>query len=65
MLESIEQGSASEIVFVAQGISKNRDVPLAEVRLSSKAVALKLKKGLGERKKRDNNLHGRDERTVL
>jgi hypothetical protein len=36
VLESIGQGSSSEIIFVAQGRSNNRDIQLAEVRLQQR-----------------------------
>ena len=51
VLNSIEPGIASEIIFVSQGRSNNRDVPLAEVRMSSKEVALRLRKSFAQKKK--------------
>ncbi len=37
-------GIASEIIFVSQGTSNNRDIPLAEVRMSSKTITVRLRK---------------------
>ena len=50
-LNAIEPGSASEIIFVSQGRSNNRDIPLAEVRLSSKEIAKRLRKTFAQKNK--------------
>ena len=50
VVEKIEQGSSKEIIFISQGRSNNRNIPLAEVRLSSKEVAKKLRKTLAKKK---------------
>jgi hypothetical protein len=42
VLEKIEQGSSSQITFVAQGRSSNRDVPLVEGRMNSREAAIRL-----------------------
>jgi hypothetical protein len=49
-LESIEKGSSQQIVFISQGKSGNRDIPLAEVRLASKETAVKLRKSFAQKK---------------
>ena len=51
VLNFIEPVISSEIIFVSQGRSNNRDVPLAEVRMSSKEIALKLRKSFAQKKK--------------
>jgi hypothetical protein len=38
VVEKIKQGSSKEIIFISQGRSNNRNILLAEVRLSSKEV---------------------------
>jgi hypothetical protein len=43
-LEAIEPGSSKDIIFVAQGRSNHRDIPLAEVRMSSKETAIRIRK---------------------
>ena len=50
-LEAIETGSSKEIIFISQGRSNNRDVPLAEVRMTSKEVAIRLRKLFAQKKK--------------
>lgn len=50
-LESIEKGTAKDIIFVAQGRSSNKDIPLAEVRLTSRDIALKIRRTFAEKKK--------------
>jgi hypothetical protein len=51
VLESIEQGSSAEIIFVSQGRSGNREVPLAEVRMSNKETAIKIRKIFAQKRK--------------
>ena len=51
ILNAIEPGSASEIIFVSQGRSNNRDIPLAEVRLSNRETAKRLRKTFAQQKK--------------
>ena len=53
VLEDIEKGSSKEIIFISQGRSNNRNIPLAEVRLSSKEVSKRLRKKFAEKKKLD------------
>ena len=55
VLNSIEDGIASEIIFVSQGRSNNRDIPLAEVRMSSREIALRLRKTFAQKKKSGQN----------
>ena len=56
VLESIEPGSSSEIIFVAQGRSNNKDIPLAEVRISNRDIALKIRRSFAEKKNRAKTL---------
>jgi hypothetical protein len=51
VLDSIEPGISAEIIFVSQGRSENREVPLAEVRMSSKEIAVRLRKTYAQKKK--------------
>jgi hypothetical protein len=51
VLDCIENGISSEIFFVTQGRSNNRDVPLAEVRMKSKETATRLRKKFASLKK--------------
>ena len=51
VLDKIEPGISSEIVFVTQGRSRDREVPLAEVRMKSKEIATRLRKGFANQKK--------------
>jgi hypothetical protein len=51
VLESIEKGSSAEIIFVSQGRSGNREIPLAEVRMSSKETAIKIRRSFAQKKK--------------
>ena len=51
VLNSIEPGISSEIIFVSQGRSNDRDIPLAEVRLSSKEIALRIRRTFAQKKK--------------
>ena len=39
------------MVFVSQGRSSNRDIPLAEVRMSSREIAVRLRKNFAQKKK--------------
>jgi hypothetical protein len=50
VLEDIEKGSSKEIIFISQRRSNNRNIPLAEVRLSSKEVLKGLRKRFAEKK---------------
>ncbi len=52
ILEKIESGSSSKIIFVTQGRSRDREVPLAEVRMKDKATAIRLRKKFAIKKKR-------------
>ena len=51
VLDSIEPGISGEIIFVTQGRSGNREVPLAEVRMKNKEIALRLRKTYAQKKK--------------
>ena len=51
ILNSIEAGVSSEIAFESQGRSNNRDIPLAEVRMSSKEIALRLRRTFAQKKR--------------
>ncbi len=51
VLDSIEPGSSSEIIFVNQGRSNNKDIPLAEVRMRNRDMALKIRKNFALKKK--------------
>ena len=42
ILNSIEPGISSEIIFISQGRSNNKEIPLAEVRMSSREVAIRI-----------------------
>ncbi len=55
-VEAIKTGSSKEIIFISQGRSNNRDVPLAEVRLTSKEVAMRLRKLFVQKKKSGKDL---------
>ena len=50
-LESIEKGTAKDIIFVAQGRSSNKDITLAEVRLTSRDIALRIRRTFAEKKR--------------
>jgi hypothetical protein len=50
ILNSIEPGVSSEITFVSQGHSNSRDIPLAEVRISSREIALRLRKTFAQKR---------------
>jgi hypothetical protein len=50
-LNKTEQGVSSDIIFVTQGKSGNRDVLLVEVRLSSKEVAIRIRKTFAQKRK--------------
>jgi hypothetical protein len=49
-LNSIEAGISSEIIFVTNGRRKDKEIPLAEVRMKSREVATRLRKNLQARK---------------
>lgn len=51
VLDSIEGGASSEIYFITQGRSNDRDVPLAEVRMKTKEMATNLRKKFANLKK--------------
>jgi hypothetical protein len=51
VLESIEEGSSAGIIFVSQGRSNNRNIPLAEVRMKSKEQAVGIRKSFAQKKK--------------
>ncbi len=51
VLDKIESGVSSQIVFVTQGRSKDREVPLAEVRMKDKETAIRLRKKFATQKK--------------
>jgi hypothetical protein len=50
VLKSIKQGVSLDITFVSQGHSNNRDIPLAELRISSKRDLQKAKEDLCTKK---------------
>jgi hypothetical protein len=50
VLESNEPGSSSEIIFVAQGRSNSKDIPLVEVRISNRDTAAKIRKSFAIKK---------------
>ncbi len=50
VLEDIEKGLSKKIIFVSQGRSNNKNIPLAEVRLSSKEVSKGLRKRFAGKK---------------
>ncbi len=50
VLKSIETGITSEIIFVSQGPSNYRDIPFAEVRMSGREIALKLRNTFSQKK---------------
>jgi hypothetical protein len=52
VLDKIESGVSSQIVFVTQGRSKDREVPLAEVRMKDKETVIRLRKKFAIKKKR-------------
>jgi hypothetical protein len=47
----IEQRASSETICVSQGRSKNRDIPLAEVRLNSKEIVIRISKTFAQKEK--------------
>jgi hypothetical protein len=51
VLDSIGGGSSSDIIFVSQGRSNNRNIPLAEVRMKSREQAVKIRKSFAQKKK--------------
>ena len=51
LLDKIEKDVSSQIVFVTQGRSRDREVPLAEVRMKDKATAIRLRKKFAIQKK--------------
>jgi hypothetical protein len=51
VLNVIEPGISSEIIFVSQGRSSNKDIPLADVRMSSKEIVLRLRRTFAQKKK--------------
>ena len=51
LLDKIENGVSSQIVFVTQGRSRDREVPLAEVRMKDKGTAIRLRKRFAQQKK--------------
>jgi hypothetical protein len=55
VLDSIEPGVSSQITFVSQGRSNNRDMPLAEVKMTSKEVAIRLRKSFAQKEKSGQN----------
>jgi hypothetical protein len=64
VLEKIESGVSSQIVFVTQGRSKDREVPLAGVRMKDKETAIRFRKKFATQKKRARILEGPKSRTV-
>ena len=55
-LNSIEPESAAHIVFANQGNNKSRDIPIAEVKMDSKELALRIRKQFAAKKKLGVNL---------
>jgi hypothetical protein len=51
VLDSMEPRISVEIKFISQGQSGTREVPLVEVRMSSKEIAVRLKKNFAQKKK--------------
>jgi hypothetical protein len=51
ILDKIEIGSSAKIVFITQGRSRDREVPLAEVRMSDREVAKRLRKKFANQRK--------------
>ena len=50
-LNTIEAGISSEIIFVTNGRRKDKEIPLAEVKLDSRDIALRIRKLFAEKKK--------------
>jgi hypothetical protein len=50
ILNSIEPGISSEIIFISQGRSNNKEIPLAEVRMSSREVAMRIRRNFAHKK---------------
>jgi hypothetical protein len=57
-LEAIELGSSKEIIFITQGRSNQKDIPLAEVRMSSKETAIRIRKTFAKKRRKDMTLAG-------
>ena len=51
IVESIVEGSANEIAFVSLAGTKERDIPLCEVRFKSRDTAIKVRKEFAAKKK--------------
>jgi hypothetical protein len=51
VLDSIEEGCSADIIFVSQGRSNNRNIPLAEVRMKSREQAVRIRKTFAQKKK--------------
>ena len=51
ILDKIEIGSSAKIAFITQGRSRDREVPLAEVRMSDREVAKRLRKKFANQRK--------------
>ena len=51
ILDKIESGSSAKIAFITQGRSRDREVPLAEVRMSDREVAKRLRKKFANQRK--------------
>ena len=55
VLNKIEPGVASKIVWANQGRNNNRQIPMAEVKMESREAALKIRKKFSEMKKAGND----------
>ena len=51
VLNKIEPNSAAHVVFANQGRNKSRDIPLFEIKMDSKEIALKIRKQFAAKKK--------------
>ena len=51
VLNRIEQGMATKIVWINQGRKNGREIPMAEVKMESRAVAHEIRKKFAERKR--------------
>jgi hypothetical protein len=51
VLDFFEPGISAEIIFVSQGRSANREIPVADVRMSSKEIAVRLRNINAQKKK--------------
>ncbi len=49
-LNSIEPNSGKHVVFANQGKNKSKDIPLFEVKMDSKELALKIRKQFAAKK---------------